>query len=242
MAEAKKEKSSALKTLWQLIKFGIVSGLVSIIQILLAYLLPFIFDGITATLPGFLAAIFQPDVIFDASTADGAASIAKYVVGGVVTWGYILPFLLSNLIANIYGYFQNRKTTFKSDTPTKNVVIYVIILLALILFTTWIQGLVYGACTRADSSFIHGIARLLATGAAGLIQFVVIFPVEKFWLLKEKKPAEGATATEGEAVAEEASAAEAKADANARKVANDNYKEVMKELEKGNKKSAGKKK
>lgn len=186
MAEIK-ETGAAKKTIWQVIKFAIVSGLVSIIQIVLAYLLPFVFDGVTATLPGFLAAIFQPDVIFDATTAKGAEQIAKYVVGGIVTWGYVLPFFLSNLIANIYGYFQNRKTTFKSDTPTVNVVIYLVILLALILFTTWVQGLIFGACTRADSSLLQGLARLLATGVAGFIQFVVIFPVEKFWLLKEKK-------------------------------------------------------
>ncbi|HPY99932.1 MAG TPA: hypothetical protein PLS28_00500 [Clostridiales bacterium] len=202
--EQKKEKKGAVKTIWQVVKFALVSGIVSIIQIVLAYLLPFIFDGITATLPGFLAAIFNPDVIFDASTADGLASLAKYAPTGVVTWGYVLPFLLSNLIANIYGYFQNRKTTFKSDTPTKNVVIYLVILLALILFTTWIQGLVYGACTRVDSSFIHGIARLLATGAAGMIQFIVIFPLEKFWLLKEKKTDAESGDSAAEAVAEAA--------------------------------------
>ena len=223
MAEKKTEKSSALKTLWQFIKFAIVSGLVSIIQILLAYLLPFIFDGVTATLPGFLAAIFQPDVIFDASTADGAESIAKYVVGGVVTWGYILPFLLSNLIANIYGYFQNRKTTFKSDTPKKNVIIYLVILLALILFSTWLQGLVYGACTRVDSTFLHSIARLLGTAVAGALQFFVLFPIEKFWLLKEKKPAEGDAAV---AVDAKAAAANAKVEADAA------YKQADKEAQK----------
>ncbi len=212
----KGQKGSFAKTLWQLIKFAIVSGLVSIIQIGLAYLLPLIFDSVTATLPGFLAAIFDPNVIFDASTADGAESIAKYVVGGVVTWGYVLPFLLSNLIANIYGYFQNRKTTFKSDTPTKNVVIYLVILLALILFSTWIQGLVYGACTRVDNAFIHGIARLIATAAAGMLQFIIIFPLEKFWLLKEKKtdaPADGAEEAETSA-AEDAPVVKTSADAN----------------------------
>ena len=90
-------------------------------------------------------------------------------------------------------------------------VIYLVILLLLILFTTWIQGLVYGACTRVDNAFIHGIARLIATGVAGMIQFIIIFPLEKFWLLKEKKtdaPADGAEVAEVADVAEEAPVAE----------------------------------
>lgn len=108
---AAEEKGSFIKTVWQFVKFLVVSGLVTIIQLVLANVLPLIFDSVTATLPGFLQGIFKPDVIFDASTAQGAKQIAKYVVGGVVTWGYLLPFFLSNLIANIYGFYQNKKTS-----------------------------------------------------------------------------------------------------------------------------------
>ena len=103
---AAEEKGSFIKTVWQFVKFLVVSGLVTIIQLVLANVLPLIFDSVTATLPGFLQGIFKPDVIFDASTAQGAKQIAKYVVDGVVTWGYLLPFFLSNLIANIYGFYQ----------------------------------------------------------------------------------------------------------------------------------------
>lgn len=177
-------EKGAKKTLWQLIKYLSVSCVVSVIQLSLAYLLPYVFDGVTATLPGFLAGIFNPDLIFDVSTDAGKASMAKYVVGGVVTWGYLLPFFLSNLLANIYGFFQNRKTTFKSDAPKRNVIIFIIVFSMLIFFTTWIQGLVFGACTHVDNALIHGLARLIAAAAAGTIQFSVNFPLEKFWLLK----------------------------------------------------------
>ena len=50
---AAEEKGSFMKTLWQLVKFLVVSGLVTIIQLVLANVLPFIFDGVTATLPVF---------------------------------------------------------------------------------------------------------------------------------------------------------------------------------------------
>ena len=102
---AAEEKGSFMKALWQFIKFLVVSGLVTIIQLVLANVLPLIFDSVTATLPAFLQGIFAPNTIFDAATAKGVEQIGKYVVGGViengtviggvVTWGYLLPFFLS---------------------------------------------------------------------------------------------------------------------------------------------------
>lgn len=185
--KAAEKKGGFVKTLWQIVKFLVVSGFVTILQLVLAYVLPFVFDGVTATLPAFLQTIFKPDVIFDASTDEGAKQIAKYVVGGVVTWGYLLPFLLSNLIANIYGFFQNRKTTFKSDAPWYNLAIYIVLMLALILFSTWLQGWIVGAVARLDWAWIQPLARTIAMLVAGFVQMIVLFPMEKFVLMKEKK-------------------------------------------------------
>ena len=201
---AAEEKGSFMKTLWQLVKFLVVSGLVTIIQLVLANVLPLIFDGVTATLPVFLQGIFDPNVIFDASTKEGIEQVGKYVidgtiqngsvVGGVVTWGYLLPFFLSNLIANIYGFYQNKKTTFKSDAPWYNFAVYIVLLLALILFSTWMQGAIVGALLKVEATnwFLNivtneSVARLIASMAAGFVQMVVLFPMEKFVLLKEKK-------------------------------------------------------
>ncbi len=181
------EKGSFIKTVWQLVKFLVVSGLVTIIQLVLANVLPLIFDSVTATLPAFLQGIFKPDVIFDASTAQGAKQIAKYVVDGVVTWGYLLPFFLSNLIANIYGFYQNKKTTFKSDAPWYNFAIYIVLMIALILFSTWFQGWLVGVIAKAPWAWLNSLARTIAGLAAGFVQMVVLFPMEKFVLLKEKK-------------------------------------------------------
>lgn len=191
---AAEEKGSLVKTIWQLVKFLVVSGLVTIIQLVLANVLPLVFDGVTATLPAFLQGIFKPEVIFDASTAKGAEQMAKYVIGGVVTWGYLLPFFLSNLIANIYGFYQNKKTTFKSDAPWYNFAIYIVIMIALILFSTWFQGWLVGVMAKIPPEWLGGLgkvlvglARTIASLAAGFIQMVFLFPMEKFVLLKEKK-------------------------------------------------------
>ena len=169
---AAEEKGSFIKTLWQLLKFLVVSGLVTIIQLVLANVLPLIFDSVTATLPAFLQTIFDPNVVFDASTKEGLEQIGKYVSGavvengtvtaGIVTWGYLLPFFLSNLIANIYGFFQNKKTTFKSDAPWYSFAAYIVIMIALILFSTWFQGWLVGVIAKIDWAWIQPLARTIA--------------------------------------------------------------------------------
>ena len=97
------------KALWQFVKFNLVSFTVTLVQLLLANLLPLLFDGVTAKLPGLLRPVFDPAVLFPGPS--------PYVVDGVVTWGYVLPFFLSNFIANIYGYFVNMKSTFGDRGP-----------------------------------------------------------------------------------------------------------------------------
>lgn len=208
---AAEEKGSFIKTIWQLVKFLVVSGLVTIIQLVLANVLPFVFDKVTTPLPAFLQGIFDPNVVFDPSTAAGAKQVAKYVidsstgnlggiienglvVGGIVTWGYLLPFFLSNLIANIYGFYQNKKTTFKSDAPWYNFAIYIVLMIALILFSTWFQGWLVGVIAKAPWEWLNTLARTIAGLAAGFVQMVVLFPMEKFVLLREKKADEEAPA------------------------------------------------
>ena len=198
---AAEEKGSFMKTLWQLVKFLVVSGLVTIIQLALAALLPLVCDQIHTLLPEFLRGIFTPTLF-----STGSAEASKYVIDGVVTWGYVLPFLLSNLIANIYGFYQNKKTTFKSDSPWYNFVIYIVLLLALILFSTWMQGAIVGAMLKLEPSnwFFkiitnESVARLIASMCAGFVQMVVLFPMEKFVLMPEKKK-------DGEEAAAEAAA------------------------------------
>ena len=92
------------KTLWEIIKFILVSCIVTVIQLVLVNVLFLAMKGITTPLPSFLGKIFTEQVMGEGHT----------------NWGYILPFFLSNLIANVYGFFQNRKTTFKSNSPGKD--------------------------------------------------------------------------------------------------------------------------
>lgn len=162
-------------TLWQFVKFNLVSFSITLLQLALANLLPLIFDSVTAVLPPLLRPVFQPETLFKGPS--------KYVVDGVVTWGYVLPFFLSNFIANIYGYFMNMKTTFRGKGSRGGLVAYLLILTALILFSTWLQGWI---TARLAVTTLAGLGRTIAAMAAGLVQLAVLFPLEKFVLFKKE--------------------------------------------------------
>ena len=168
------DEKNSKNSLWQFVKFNLVSSTVSIVQLLLANLLPYIFNSVTVQLPPFLRPIFDAKTLFDGES--------KYVVNGVVTWGYVLPFFLSNFIANIYGYFANMKATFKGEGSKKSMIIYVVVLICLILFSTWLQSVITSWLSATN---LASFARTIAAMAAGMVQFIVIFPLEKFILFKE---------------------------------------------------------
>lgn len=161
--------------LWQFIKFNLVSFSITLLQLALANLLPLAFDRVTAKLPVFLRQIFQPERLFQGPS--------PYVVDGVVTWGYVLPFFLSNLAANIYGYFMNMKTTFRGKGSRGALGVYLLVLTVLILFSTWLQGSL--AAALADTA-LAPLSRTVAAMAAGLVQVAVLFPLEKFVLFKKE--------------------------------------------------------
>ena len=82
---------------------------------------------------------------------------------------------------------------------TWGVMITVLIMIALILFSTWFQGWLVGIIAKINWAWIQPLARTIAGLAAGFVQMVVLFPMEKFVLLKEKKK-------DGEEAAAEAAA------------------------------------
>ena len=66
------------------------------------------------------------------------------------------------------------------------------------MLSTWMQGAIVGALLKIEGSnwFLNiitneSVARLLASMAAGFVQMVVLFPMEKFVLMKEKKEDKG---------------------------------------------------
>ena len=162
-------------TIWQFIKFNMLDFSISLVQIILANILPFLFDELLIPLPIFLRGIFNPDVLIEGGSI--------YVKDGAVTWAYVLPFFFSNFLANIYGYFMNKKYVFKGKGSKKTMIVYCVILFVLILISTWLQGQIVAYLVREPSS---SFARTIASLAAGLFQVLVLFPLEKYVLFKEK--------------------------------------------------------
>lgn len=165
-----KADNNGKKTIWQIIKFIVVSLLVTIIQLALVNLLYFFMKDWKEPLPGFLGDIFST-----ATVGEDHSNL-----------GYILPFFLSNFIANTIGYFLNKRKTFKSDAPLWHYIIYIVLLFLLILFSTWLQGLVVNALISVN---FESLAPTIAAMVAGTVQMIVLFPLQKFVLLREKKKA-----------------------------------------------------
>lgn len=172
-------KGEGAKAFWQLVKFIFVSLIAFAVQIVTVNLFKVWLSGKIGEITGSFAVIFSEQAMGKGNT----------------NWGYVLAFFLSNLIANIVGYFINRKKTFKSDTNlTSSLTIYFAVLLTLIVFNSWFQGVVANRMNMAAASLGNGFGTMLgkaditiAAMAAGLIQTIVLFPLEKFVLLKEKK-------------------------------------------------------
>ena len=87
--------------------------------------------------------------------------------------------------SNIYGFFQNRKTTFHSNSPIYLVTIYIVIVFVLILISTWLQGLVANLLISTGIGFLIGAAPTVAAMVAGTFQMLVLFPIEKFVLFRK---------------------------------------------------------
>ena len=156
------------KNIWQFIKFSIVSGIITVIQLGLLYLMYYLMKGWTEPLPSFLQKIFTESTV--GKDHDN--------------WGYVLPFFLSNFIANTIGYILNKKRTFKSDAPVWHYIFYALVLFALILFSTWFQGVLVNVAINWG---IEAWGPFLAMNIAGFVQFLVLYPLQKFILLREKK-------------------------------------------------------
>ena len=161
--------------LWQFAKFNLVALTITLVQLVLANLLPLLFDSLKSPLPPLLRPVFNPERMFGGP--------CPYVTDGLVSWGYVLPFFLSSFLANIYGYFVNMRTTFHGTGRRGSLPIYLVVLLLLLLFTTWLQGIITGHLLTMRFS---ACARTIAAATAGLVQVAVLFPLEKFVLFRKE--------------------------------------------------------
>ena len=78
---------------------------------------------------------------------------------------------------------MNMRFTFKGKFSKRSIAVYLAVMFTLILISTWLQGRVISLLQgKTPMTF----ARILANCAAGMFQYAVLFPLEKFVLFKEK--------------------------------------------------------
>ena len=179
--KAAAEKGSAVKTVWQFVKFIFVSLIAMIVQFALLNLLPLI-----PAIKGLYTTEFNWWVFTSTVAAGGL--------------GYFIVNNTANIIAQIVAFFVNRDKTFNSSANVAiTLPIYIVFTIALICFSAWLNP------TLKDVFVSKGwmgdsLAANAATMICSAVQFFLYFPVDKilFRKPKEEKAEEPAAETPAE--------------------------------------------
>ncbi len=174
--KAAESKGSLLVTVWQFVKFIVVSLLAMVVQIALTNLIPLIpaVQEMYATPINILGILDYP------VNTDAAGAI---ISGGL---GYCIAFNVGNIVAQIVAFFVNKEKTFNSGANVAiTLPIYIVFTIALIFFSAWLSP-------TLNTLFLgFGWAEALARNAAMMIcsalQFFLYFPVDKILFHKKKE-------------------------------------------------------
>ena len=158
------------KEIIQIVRYLLTGLSVTLLQFVLVNVLPFVFASWKSPLPSFLSFVFSERVMGSGNS----------------NWGYVMTFFLSNMLANIYGYFINRKTVFNSDSPSWCFIVFSVVMITLILLSTWLQGVIANSVVK-DFPSLEMFSNTIAAAVCGFMQNLIVFPLEKFVLLKERK-------------------------------------------------------
>lgn len=175
-AETRKEngQSAGKKTLWQFIKFIIVS--------LLATAVMYAALNILVALPSVKELFATPLkwFVFDYPVTKNEAGAV--VSGGL---GYFIAFNTANIAAQIAAFFVNREKTFQSGANVAvTLPIYFVFTVALICFSAWLSPMLN---TFFIGKGLGGQASAnIAAAVCGAVQFFVYFPVDKLLFRKPK--------------------------------------------------------
>ena len=165
--KAAESKGSVLVTIWQFVKFIVVSLLAMIVQFVLLNTLQLI------------------PAIKELYTQDFSWWVFVYpvAVGGL---GYFIVSNVANIIAQIVAFFVNKEKTFNSGANVAiTLPIYIAFTIGLVFFSAWLSP-------TLNTLFLgFGWSEALARNAAMMIcsalQFFLYFPVDKILFHKKKE-------------------------------------------------------
>ena len=152
--------------IWQIIKFTLISLIAFVAEFASMYALQYGLEDTLGNEP-FDWFIFHYD-----PGREGAFGTAGFIA-----------MLVSKCIAEIISFTVNRKKTFNANNNVVfSVVVYVITVIALILFTTWMAGALGDAIgPHIGADWGNTISKLLGA----LISWVVIFLMDKFVIMRK---------------------------------------------------------
>jgi putative flippase GtrA len=166
--KAAESKGSLLVTVWQFVKFIVVSLLAMIVQFVLLNTLQLI------------------PAIQELYTQEFAWWVFVYpvAVGGL---GYFIVSNVANIIAQIVAFFVNKEKTFNSGANVAVALpIYIAFTIALIFFSAWLNPTLKEVFIGFDWCN-ETMAKNIATMICSAVQFFLYFPVDKILFHKKKE-------------------------------------------------------
>ncbi len=167
--KAAESKGSVLVTIWQFVKFIVVSLLAMIVQFVLLNTLNLI------------------PAIKELYTQDFAWWVFVYpvAVGGL---GYFIVSNVANIIAQIVAFFVNKEKTFNSGANIAVALpIYIVFTIGLIFFSAWLNPTLKEVFVGWNLE--EAAAKNIATMICSAVQFFLYFPVDKILFHKKKEEA-----------------------------------------------------
>ncbi|GEM_PF-99323 len=182
-------KGKGIETLWQFVKFIVVSLAAFVIQIFLPLIIKLpMSDELLHRAYDFW--IFHNE----------APDESGVIVAGL---GVFIAANLANVIAQIVSFFINRDKTFNSDANIAvTLPIYIVFTIALICFSAWLSPTLI-TFFETKWNFAENVAISVSGAVCGAIQFFLYFPFDKLLFPKKKEAVEEAEAAK-EAVEEKA--------------------------------------
>ena len=165
--KAAENKGSILVTIWQFVKFIVVSLLAMIVQFVLLNTLQLI------------------PAIKELYTQDFAwwAFVYPAAIGGL---GYFIVSNVANIVAQIVAFFVNKEKTFNSGANIAVALpIYIIFTIGLIFFSAWLNPTLKEVFIGWNLN--EAAAKNAATTVCSAVQFFLYFPVDKILFHKKKE-------------------------------------------------------
>lgn len=161
------EKKGFAAELWKFVKFLMVGGGSSAIELVVHMVL--------------LATVFKT-----LNTVPVTNNVLNFL--GIDYKGYLYAYLISTTIGYAIAFVMNRKVTFKADAnPTLSIILYIIMVIFTIFINTWIGS---ALSTIAVQKNWGSLGDIIIKILVMIIPTLWTYPLNRFVIHRHKKPVE----------------------------------------------------